>query len=56
MLWVISGSIAIVIWTIAFLNGDESALMCLISEISFLAIDTYGAIEWRIKTKNYKKR
>ena len=55
-LWVLSGSIAIVIWTITFLNGGDSALMCLISEISFLAIDTYGAIEWKIKTKNYKKR
>lgn len=56
ILWVISGILAIVIWTIAFFNNGESAFMLLISEISFLVIDTYGAFKWSLKSRNYRSR
>lgn len=56
ILWVISGILAIIIWTITFFNSGESAFMLLISETAFLIIDAYGAFKWSLKSKNYRSR
>lgn len=53
-LWILSGILSAIIWTIAFMNGGESAFMRLIASISFIAINIYGAVQWGKLSKSKK--
>ena len=50
LLWILSGSMAVVVWIVALINGGDNAFMRLIAAISALVMDTYGAIKWYSKT------
>ncbi len=53
-LWVISSILSVIMWVIAFFEGGPSAAMRLVSAVSFLAINTYGAVKWNLGLKNKK--
>ena len=55
-LWITSGALSIIVWSIAFSNGGENAFMRLIAAIGFLFINIYGAIKWHMKLKSRKYR
>ncbi|MBR3138878.1 nicotinamide mononucleotide transporter [Candidatus Saccharibacteria bacterium] len=51
-LWVISGVLAIIMWSVALLEGGDNALMRLIAAIGFLIINAYGATKWHRELKS----
>ena len=53
-LWIISGILSTIVWTIALTNGGPNAFMRLMSVIGFLITNTYGAIKWGTKLKTIK--
>ena len=54
-LWVISSILSVIMWAITFFTGGgPSVTMRLISTISFLIINSYGAIKWSLELKKKK--
>ena len=54
-LWIISGTIAVVIWGMILVNGGENALMRFIAALGFLFINSVGLYRWNHRL-NKKKR
>ncbi|MBR3132131.1 nicotinamide mononucleotide transporter [Candidatus Saccharibacteria bacterium] len=50
-LWVISGALSVIMWSIALFEGGDNSFMRLLTAIGFLIFDTYGAINWHQKLK-----
>lgn len=55
ILWIISGSISVVIWAMMLINGGENALMRFISALGFLFINFVGFYKWNYRLKKDKR-